>query len=222
MPKTTITELHHKIDSDRGYTVKVVYSCGHSELLNGHTCTRKLGGEHSCPEGCIGEPSPMMALSAAIEEAADDMFMMPSMDIDDFRYPIVVNNVVLGSIEIEEPIHGGIGGYVSIRPCDPTCDGKTYLGILLGDFPVSSVARYRPKTGELTLAAKTNPAIFVPDLGRVVFGYESWWGPIKGPDHLRRITNDDISSVWYVQALKSMEKEEGDDKETDKRDEGVE
>lgn len=49
-----------------------------------------------------------------------------------------------------------------------------------------------------------NPAFYVPSLKRVVFGCESWWGHIDGPDALKQITDEVIDGVWYVQALKSL------------------
>lgn len=52
----------------------------------------------------------------------------------------------------------------------------------------------------------TNPAIFVPDLNRVVWGMESWWGPIESKEKLHQITDEDISNVWYVKAAKEFNK----------------
>jgi hypothetical protein len=50
---------------------------------------------------------------------------------------------------------------------------------------------------------------YVPDLDRVVWGYESWWGVIKGPEELKEITDEDIQNVWYVKAMKQMSEREG-------------
>ena len=54
----------------------------------------------------------------------------------------------------------------------------------------------------------TNPAIYVFDLQRIIFGAESWWGIIENPEELKDITDDDINNIWYVKALKAMYKEE--------------
>lgn len=52
---------------------------------------------------------------------------------------------------------------------------------------------------------------------------ESWWALIKGPEHLKEITDGDIQSVWYVQALKAMTEAESEHgEEEDQRDQGVE
>lgn len=54
----------------------------------------------------------------------------------------------------------------------------------------------------------TNPAIYVFDLQRIIFGAESWWSIIENPEELKDITDDDINSQWYVKALKAMHNEE--------------
>ena len=43
-----------------------------------------------------------------------------------------------------------------------------------------------------------NPAIFVPELGKIIFGMESWWGRIKSEEELKDITDGDIENVWHV------------------------
>lgn len=98
----------------------------------------------------------------------------------------------------------GVGNFVSVRPVG---DEKTYLGILLGDMEAFASTQYSAKSETLFVMHSTNPAIWVPDLNRVVRGYESWWSPIKSEEHLREITNDDIDNIWYVKALKSLEQE---------------
>ena len=52
----------------------------------------------------------------------------------------------------------------------------------------------------------TNPAIFVPELKKIIYGYESWWGAITNKDDLSdlNISDEDIENTWYVQLLKSM------------------
>ncbi len=93
--------------------------------------------------------------------------------------------------------------WVAVRPCDAACGGKTYLGWLLGDIALSVSVSFN--RGTLTVGKSMyNPAIFVPDLGRVVFGRGSWWGAIKSPDDLRRISDADIGSVWYVRMMKDL------------------
>jgi hypothetical protein len=145
-------------------------------------------------------------LTKLMEEGAEDLHMAPGLGVNDFdgKYPITVNAIGLGKIGAGDPLCAKIGDWVAVRPCAEECEGKTYLGVMIGDLPISPMVRYRPTTGELLFAMRDNPAIWVPDLNRIVWGMESWWGVIKDPDHLRKITNEDIENVWYVQALKAL------------------
>lgn len=97
------------------------------------------------------------------------------------------------------------GDFVSIRLAS---EKETHLGIYLGDMPGIGY-RYNDDKTELTIvrmgALMANPVMFVPKLGRLVYGFESWWGTINTPEDLRAITDEDIDGVWYVQALKSLE-----------------
>jgi hypothetical protein len=95
--------------------------------------------------------------------------------------------------------------WVAIRPCGDEHKGRTYLGFLLGDIALSLSARFDRESGVMSISpAMHNPAIWVPDLGRIVFGCESWWGEIKCADGLRQITDAHIDDVWYVRALKDI------------------
>lgn len=94
--------------------------------------------------------------------------------------------------------------WVSIRPVGEEHEGKTFLGVMLGDIATDCVISLS-EDGVLSVGpGRGNPAIYVPELRRVVFGYESWWGYIDGPDELREITDETINGIWYVQALKAM------------------
>ena len=95
-----------------------------------------------------------------------------------------------------------VGDLVKIRPCDPAHGDKTYLGVYLGTFAIG--AALATKKGERQIVCKTNPAILVPALKKVIFGAESWWGRITDVSELQDITNEEIDSLWYVQALKAQ------------------
>jgi hypothetical protein len=97
------------------------------------------------------------------------------------------------------------GRFVSVRPCAKEHKGKTFLGIMIGDIARSAIVHYRRDARTLALSPfMHNPAIFVPALGEIIFGCASWWGVIESEEHLRTITDEDINSVWYVQALRSL------------------
>jgi len=99
------------------------------------------------------------------------------------------------------------GGLVSVRPCDEACQGKTYLGVLLGDLQLGAYITAR-KDGVLEVRANYNPAMFVPSLHKIVFGCESWWHTIETPEALKQITDADIDSQWYVKAFMAMAEEQ--------------
>ena len=121
------------------------------------------------------------------------------------EYPISVNK-----IETEDfaPDKNGlyksyIGKPVVIRVCDKTDDKKTYLGVFVGEVPSYASVSY-DKEQVLHIRPAYNPAIFVPELNRIVLGCESWWKIIDNKNDLSEISDEDINNVWYMKALKSM------------------
>lgn len=100
------------------------------------------------------------------------------------------------------------GQLVKIKPCGKEYGGKTYLGILLGDLPIEALISFNHDDQKLHIGAMTNPAIFVPELKKIIYGVESWWGKIETPEDLKDITDDDIQNTWYVKLLQSMHKPE--------------
>lgn len=101
-----------------------------------------------------------------------------------------------------------IGKLVRVRPCDKKYKGKTFLGIFLGELPIPMYVSYNKDEQMLSIKNMHNPAIFVPDINEVVFGYESWWSLINSDEDIEDITNDDISNVWYVKMLNNLDKQE--------------
>lgn len=96
-------------------------------------------------------------------------------------------------------------GPVKVRPCGDEYENRTYLGIYIGDAALSVSTKHREDDQVLEVGfAHYNPAIFIPEVGKIVFGIESWWGPINSVDDLKDITDEDIDNVWYVQAIKAM------------------
>lgn len=52
------------------------------------------------------------------------------------------------------------------------------------------------------------PAIFVPELKKIIYGCESWWKTIRSVDEFSKISNEDINNTWYVKLLQSMDQPE--------------
>ncbi len=124
---------------------------------------------------------------------------------DDFEYPMEISGVKkhpLKNINVKKT-----GSLVQVRPVADEYENKTYLGIYIGEVSVEFIVGLLEKTNTLSIINNTNPAIFVPKLRKVIFGYESWWGYIDSEEELKKITDDDIDNVWYVKLLKEMIKE---------------
>lgn len=119
-----------------------------------------------------------------------------------------ITDVVWEEGGVYQNFRGGIK-LVAIRPVGEGGVGKeTYLGIYIGDFATGASCSYHDGSGVLTLkVGHHNPAIFVPKLNRVVFGYESWWCEIKSEADFKQITTEDIENVWYVKLMRERTEE---------------
>lgn len=98
------------------------------------------------------------------------------------------------------------GSLVSIRPCGKEYNNKTYLGFYIGEVALGSSIGLEDDKLQCNFA-NHNPAIFVPELGKIIYGCESWWGEIKSEADFKRISDEDIENVWYVQLWRQMMKE---------------
>lgn len=148
-------------------------------------------------------------------EPKDDVISDFSSFMKDFQENVRVDAAIPFPVEVSKVIPQSrvskdivpVGSWVAVRPVKDATK-KTYLGIYLGEMPIKRAsASYHLKTKELTFLISTNPAIFVPDLNQVVWGYESWWGRIKSATDLKQISDQDIENVWYVKALREMTRE---------------
>jgi hypothetical protein len=124
-------------------------------------------------------------------------------------FPVEVSDVVVTDPNELNFMDGKVGSFVSIRPVD---DPKTYLGVYVGSFIPPFDTTYHVGHNTVTkqlkiMPTRTNPAIYVFDLKKIVWGCESWWGEITSEKDLKQITDQDIQSVWYVQALKALQEE---------------
>lgn len=95
------------------------------------------------------------------------------------------------------------GCLVKIRPCGEEYGNKSYLGFYLGDLALGSSITTAENKIQLNFSGH-NPAIFVPSLKKIIYGCESWWGPIRTEKDLAEITDSDIDKIWYVQLWKEM------------------
>lgn len=99
---------------------------------------------------------------------------------------------------------GRHGVPVKVRSCKKEHGDKTYFGIYIGD--VAQTVSHSIEDNVVTAGFSFhNPAIFIPELGEIVYGFESWWCRIQTKEDLDKlITDDTINNVWYIQALKTL------------------
>ena len=119
------------------------------------------------------------------------------------EYPITVTKISCDAIKLDS-WHCKTGSLVAVRPCGEEYQGKTYLGFFLGDMPMAITASHNSNTGELHCGTFSNPAMFVPELGKIIYGMGSWWSEIKSEDDFKQITDKDIDNVWYVKFAKMI------------------
>lgn len=122
------------------------------------------------------------------------------------QYPVTISSIDLKPIEVN--FERNIGQFVAVKPCGEEYNGKTYLGLHLGDHAMMNSTSLNEKSGTLTVRPVTNPLIYIFATKTLVFGAESWWHRIESPDELKDIIEDDINSTWYVQLMRAMSKKE--------------
>lgn len=122
------------------------------------------------------------------------------------EFPIQVQKIDTEEFEFSGLYRDKVGKFVKVRPCGEEYGGKTFLGIFIGDIPCGNRVTYNREDGTLSVRTTNNPAIFVFELNKIVFGYESWWSVIREGDALDdiQITDDDIQNTWYVRLLKEQ------------------
>lgn len=121
------------------------------------------------------------------------------------QYPLTIDGITVK--KIENHALRQVGAPVRIRPCGEEYGKKTYLGIYIGDLPIQSTVQHDEKQNKLIIGTMDNPAIYVFELKKVIYGYESYWQPIKDLENLKDITDETIENQWYVKALKEIAKE---------------
>lgn len=116
----------------------------------------------------------MASLPGVREELALPFWAEPKPTIE-VAMPIEVRGIAPRQAGAPGVQHRGadVGKTVSVRLAGD--DQKTYAGVYLGDLPLNLGFRYHRDTKILEPYTVSNPAMWVPELGRVVWGAESWW-----------------------------------------------
>lgn len=119
------------------------------------------------------------------------------------EYPLTIEGIESETIDTTGIGHE-CGCLVEIKPCGEEYADKSYLGIYIGDLPIQITSSFDPTTKVLKNSTMNNPAIFVPELRKIVYGCESWWREIKSLEDFKGISEEEIENTWYVQLLKAM------------------
>lgn len=119
------------------------------------------------------------------------------------EYPLTINGINNKPIDNEGLFHK-VGCLCEIQPCGDEYEGKSYIGIYIGELPIAIHTTFDSKTGILENGTMNNPAIFVPELGKIIYGCQSWWREIESIDDFKGITKEEIENQWYVKMLKNM------------------
>lgn len=122
------------------------------------------------------------------------------------EYPIQVNSIETEKLEGIRMYASGC--LVQIKPCAKKYNGKTYLGLYLGDLPWMNNISYDEDAKILNVGTINNPAIYVFALKKILFGAESWWCKIDSPEDMKDISEEEIDDTWYVKLQKTMCQEE--------------
>lgn len=119
------------------------------------------------------------------------------------EYPLTINGIENKEIDTIGLGHE-CGCLCEVKPCGKEYQGKSYIGICLGELPIAIHTTFNKKTGILKNQTMNNPAIFVPELKKIIYGCESWWREIESLEDFKGISEKDIENTWYVKLLKKM------------------
>jgi hypothetical protein len=93
------------------------------------------------------------------------------------------------------------GRAVKVAPCAKEYGGRMYFGIMVGEVALS-ISHSIEKDVVTVSHSVYNPAILIPELGKIVYGMESWWGEIGSEEDLQSvITPETINKIWYMRLL---------------------
>lgn len=133
----------------------------------------------------------------------------PCYDSLYIQYPLEINGINIS------PLEGwnlnSVGQPVAVRPCSENPENRTYLGMYLGEQPWFLSASFHRDTRRLDVSAACNPMIYIFETRRIVRGADSWWSRIRSLEDMPQISDEDISSTWYVQLMNALMKPDGED-----------
>ncbi len=161
-------------------------------------CHRFMGKNHDEGHCVVGGWEDDKVKIVTVEDCEN----CKSFDSKFIEYPLTIQGIDNAKIETKG-LHK-CGALCEISPCGKEYEQKTFLGIYLGELPIAIYSSYDRNTGILSNHTMNNPAIFVPELGKIIYGCESYWREIKKPEDFKGISKEDIENTWYIQMLKKF------------------
>ena len=163
--------------------------------------------------GFLDEPIKCCTRTASHSKDGESMLPVDDSDCEKCKkfkskfieFPLTIDDILFKGLYDFNLYRDRVGSFVAVRPCGAEYENKTYVGILVGDLPTSIAVSLNHKSNDLKVFGDHhNPCIVVPSLGKIVWGYESWWHLIEKPEALDAISDEDIEGTWYVKALSEM------------------
>lgn len=175
-----------KIETDKSKRTR----CRHC-----HPSIRNLGEHHCVVNGWEDDK-----IRTVTKEECENCDRFDSRYIE---YPLTINGIENKEIDTSGLSHE-CGCLCEIKPCGEEYEGKSYIGFYLGDLPIAIHSSFDNNTCILENCTMNNPAIFVPELKKIIYGCESWWREIESVEDFKGISNEDINNTWYVKMLKEL------------------
>lgn len=171
-----------------------------SKMARCRYCYRFMGENHN-ENYCVVNGYENDKTKIVTEKDCEECSLFDSKYIE---YPLTINGIENNAIDTSGLGHE-CGCLCEIRPCGEEYQGKSYIGIYLGELPISIHTSFDRRTGILSNQTMNNPAIFVPELKKIIYGCESWWREIHSVKDFKGISQEDIDNTWYVKLLKQLE-----------------
>ena len=162
-------------------------------------CHRFMGKQHN-ESHCVVEGWEDDKVRTVSEQECEECDRFDSKFIE---YPLTIKGIENKKIDTTGLRHE-CGALCEISPCGEEYKGKTFLGIYLGDLPIAIHSSFDRKSGVLNNSTMNNPAIFVPELKKIIYGCESWWREIESVEDFKGISKEDIENTWYVKLLRQL------------------
>lgn len=140
-----------------------------------------------------------------------DCLGCPFFEDTRIRYPLTVRGIDIEEFDGEAMRGRDAPGTVVLVSFMEGDEKMLCMGILVGNLPLASVVSYDKEDGKLSVRPLTNPAIFVPSVGRIVWGCESWWH-VTTIEDLEKAIDDE----WQLDIARTLlSGQDGQDEQTD-------